>query len=565
MDKGGSERGGILYEAGDLIDIWVVERALGAGGMASVYRCHNKDAPRIRAAIKVLDSMLSRDERLRQRFINEAVILYDLDHPNIVRVKNVRTNTRPPYLEMEFVEGESLDDRLRRGALPFAESLDLIRQTADALSYLHARNVCHRDIKPANILLRSDGAVKFVDFGLAVEVDRTRITEKGVSFGTVSYAPPEWVAPDRLDPRKWDIYALGVVYWECMTGKVAFPVSGQGSAKQQAMQVMMGKQSHPPLDPGPAYHGDVRELIREMTRSDPDFRMADAQALAKRAHLAVPAMRRGGGVTLAVAGDDATDGGDPAATWRGDSSDFAHPPTVPEDTTTPSSRARTLVPIAVGAGAVGLLGLFGLAAALVAAIVLTSDPAPATVEVSLTGLPADVPAHVQLDGRAPDEASGFHSTFVDVPRGPVALTWTIGCEPCLPADCAPWCGRGSSPAVVDAAEQSITLELPPVPTRSVAVTLPGDAAPARAELGGVAGRWSDGTVTFAVPPGEHALVLAVGECAPDCPDGPCGDGCAVHTETVVVPWSGELPQLHVPLTPPEPPAEDPEPAPVAAA
>ncbi len=271
-----------MLQPGDIIDIWVVERALGSGGMGSVYRCHNRDATRILAAIKVLDDGLSRYPEARARFIREAEILFQLDHPHIVKVRNVRTDTNPPYLEMEFVLSESLEDRLARGPMSATDGQRILRQLLSAVGYLHELGIRHRDIKPANVLIRSDGAVKLVDFGLAMESDRTRITRDGISFGTVSYAPPEWITPDRLDPTSWDLYAIGVLAFEMLSGSVAFPVSGQGNARQQALQVMIAKQGHAPLDPGETVPDVVRSLVRDLTSSSSEHRpRSAAEALAR--------------------------------------------------------------------------------------------------------------------------------------------------------------------------------------------------------------------------------------------------------------------------------------------
>ena len=192
-----------MRRPGDEIDIWIVDKALGSGGMGSVYRCHNRKANRILAAIKVLDNAVRKHPDSEARFVREAEILFSLDHPNIVKVRNVRTDTDPPYLEMEFVEGESLESVLWRGSMSPPEALDVMAQCASALTYMHKKGVRHRDIKPANLLIQPDGLVKLVDFGLAIETDGARITQQGMAFGTVSYAPPEWINPEALDPAMW--------------------------------------------------------------------------------------------------------------------------------------------------------------------------------------------------------------------------------------------------------------------------------------------------------------------------------------------------------------------------
>ena len=277
---------------GDAIDIWIIEKQLGSGGMGSVYRCHNRTATRILAAIKVLDQNIKKSAGAEERFIREAEILFQLDHPNIVKVRNIRTDTDPAYLEMEFIKGQSLDRRMDQGPVPLTESLDLMRQVTDAVQYLHSRQIRHRDIKPANILIQPDGRLMLVDFGLAIEADTTRLTQTGVTFGTVSYAPPEWITPELLDPVKWDIYALGVLFWEMLTGQTAFAVSGQGSARQQALQVVMSKQRHAPLDPGPAFQDELRSVIQEMTHSNADRRIPDASTAYERLLGLVPHIAR---------------------------------------------------------------------------------------------------------------------------------------------------------------------------------------------------------------------------------------------------------------------------------
>ncbi len=278
--------------------MWVVESALGSGGMGSVYRCHNHRATRILAAVKVLDSALRKFPEAEKRFVREADILGQLDHPNIVHVRNVKTDVDPPFLEMEFVAGESLDDRIRRGPSTYETVLPMFRQCAEALEYLHARGICHRDLKPANVLVTRDGVVKLVDFGLAFEMDASRLTVEGTTFGTVSYAPPEWITPDKMDPMGWDVYALGTIVVELLQGRYAFPVSGKGTPRQQAMQVVVAKQGHAPLDPGPTTPPELRILIAEMTCSDPEARMKDAAELVRRVR-ALPAEGPAPGVTVA--------------------------------------------------------------------------------------------------------------------------------------------------------------------------------------------------------------------------------------------------------------------------
>jgi predicted Ser/Thr protein kinase len=274
-----------VYAANDAIDIWVVERALGHGGMGSVYRCHNRDARRILAAIKVLDYGLQRSSKARARFVREAEILFSLDHPHIVKVRNVRLDADPPYLEMEFVEGGSLERRILAGPVAPEDVVRWLGQLASALAYLHARGIRHRDVEPSNVLVNLQGNATLVDFGIATEADGNTITESGQAMGSVAYVPPEWVQMGRQDPVLWDIYALGVCAWEALTGRTAFGVPSGGMSTQRFYQVLTAKQGHPPLAPGPDVPIGLRELVRAMTDSDPRTRIASADEVLRRVGL----------------------------------------------------------------------------------------------------------------------------------------------------------------------------------------------------------------------------------------------------------------------------------------
>lgn len=459
-----------MLEPGDQIDIWVIDKRLGAGGMGSVYRCHNRDAKRILAAIKVLESHVAAHPEARRRFIREAEILFHLEHPNIVKVRNVRVESATPYIEMEFVRGTSIEDRLGQGPIPLAQALPQFGQIASAVAYLHSRGVRHRDIKPANLLTTSDGTVKLVDFGLAMEADTTRLTQNNMSFGTVSYAPPEWADPDRLDPVSWDLYAIGVVFWEMLTGEVAFPVSGEGSARQQAFQVVMSKQNHEPLDPGEAFPEDVRALIRDLTRADPSARLGSASLLVERLAAiegvgelpAAPAPRRphseptliprgstgetfrldgprsaGAKPTLLPAEDDLDEvptGEEPSPSTR------ATP--VPSEILTADIDPPVAEPRRGGAsgwviaslvGVVVLL-LVGVAAVAAAQLLPTGTPGARSVALIVEGIGDDLEADLTLDMQGPSDVDGRTRVFNGVAPGPHTVQWAVG-EGCDAADC----------------------------------------------------------------------------------------------------------------------------------
>ncbi len=271
-----------MYKAGDAINNWVIERQLGRGGMGAVFLAHNKYAPRIKAAVKILSS--HQIPQASERFIREAEILCQLDHPNIVRVRDIHMGDGPTYLVMDLVEGESLEERVERGPTPSDVAVRYIRQLADALHYAHEQQIWHRDIKPANVLLRSDGQPILVDFGIAHQEGDARLTQTGMlAPASVPYAPPEWLRPGALDPRKGDIYSLGVVLYELLLGKLAFEVDASGGNLQRALlQLALAKQEMPALDPGGAYLPPVRRLVMTMTAPDPANRLASMTVVRQR-------------------------------------------------------------------------------------------------------------------------------------------------------------------------------------------------------------------------------------------------------------------------------------------
>lgn len=579
-----------VLQPGDTIDIWVIEAALGSGGMGSVYRCHNKAATRILAAVKVLEGGLKRYPEAEARFIREAEILYQLDHPNIVKVRNIRVDADPPYLEMEFVAGESLDERMRRGPLTFHESVQCMRQVAEALAYLHGKQIRHRDIKPANLVLQKDGRLKLVDFGLAVEADTTRITQQGMAFGTVSYAPPEWITPDQLDPSKWDIYALGVVFYELLTGELAFPVSGQGTARQQAMQVIVAKQDHPPLDPGEGFHDDVRRLIMDMTAADASRRIGEAEEVVRRMLVLHPTPKRGTGVTLAPTADQSlifTRDSDATDTWEATVTGPVPqgPPKPPVQralrgsvqTTTPVTMP---VPVRVGRvvlafGGVGALMLAvllgtGVALAGVGWWITRPPPAPSGRElvVELEGLPAGAEADLVSTAGVPAR-DGSRYTFAAVAPGPVDIRWALGSGCTVtacndPATCAPWCETGVARVDVPEGTEPLVhpVALPAPAPRDVSLRLSGPTdgllsakllVTGTAPVAIAAEATPELLVFRGVPPGRHRLELTLGTCdaaALEC-GATCPPGCRSVVDTIEVPRRGEPSPAVLAVAPPE--------------
>jgi serine/threonine protein kinase len=201
-----------------------IERQLGEGGMGVVYAATDLQLDR-RVAIKVLRSEVD-DPVARKRFLREARAAAALSHPNACRLFEVHEESAPPYLVMELLEGESLSDRLERGPLSRHAAAQVLLPLMDAVAALHRAGLVHRDIKPANVFLTADG-VKLLDFGLARHTERdagmtvTAVTTPGAVTGTMRYMAPEQLTGDPVDART-DIFALGVLLFELVTGRIPF-------------------------------------------------------------------------------------------------------------------------------------------------------------------------------------------------------------------------------------------------------------------------------------------------------------------------------------------------------
>jgi predicted Ser/Thr protein kinase len=194
---------------------------IGQGGMGVVYKALQKNLNRT-VALKVLSPRFSDDPEFLERFTREAQALAQLSHPNIVAIHDSGIHDRVPYLVMEYVEGRSLRALLQSREITVAQVLDLIPQLCDALQYAHGRGVVHRDIKPENILVDAQGRVKIADYGLAklAGAQDTRLTKTGYTMGTPHYMAPEQVENSSEVDHRADIYSLGVIFYEMLTGEL---------------------------------------------------------------------------------------------------------------------------------------------------------------------------------------------------------------------------------------------------------------------------------------------------------------------------------------------------------
>src|SRR5579871_455192 len=208
---------------GDRIaDRYDLEEVVGSGGMSTVFCAHDTQLDR-RVAIKILHERFSDDDEYVSRFRYEARAVAQLAHPNIVTVMDRGEDAGHQYIVFEFVEGENLKELIvRSGALPLQRAVEIAVAVADGLSFAHERGLVHRDVKPQNVLLSTNGSVKVTDFGIArsLEVDRG-VTQTGTVVGTGEYLAPEQANGGTVSPAT-DVYSLGVVLWEMLTGRVPF-------------------------------------------------------------------------------------------------------------------------------------------------------------------------------------------------------------------------------------------------------------------------------------------------------------------------------------------------------
>lgn len=246
-----------------------VERELGRGGMATVYLARQESLRR-QIALKLMAPALASDEEFTRRFLKEGPTAARLIHPNIVKVFDTGAYDGQYYLAMEYISGGTLKQRIRQG-LPVHTALAVLRSLAEALGYAHQQNIVHRDVKTQNILMREDGTPVLSDFGIAKALgSTTAMTYSGMSMGSPHYMSPEQLRGEPVD-RRTDLYALGILFHEMLTGKVPYTAENSIAIAYQHINA--------PLPKLPAELAVFQPLLDKLLAKRVDERFEDAAAL----------------------------------------------------------------------------------------------------------------------------------------------------------------------------------------------------------------------------------------------------------------------------------------------
>lgn len=253
-----------------------IKRLLGAGAMGAVYLARDLELDED-VALKILPPLNTDDESAVRRFVNEIRVARRVSHRNVVRTHDVGRWAGGLFLTMEFVAGRTLRAALDgRGTIPAAEVIEIGAQLADALAVAHAEGVIHRDVKPQNLIIDATGTLKVLDFGIAVLEGTTgQLTEAGLVVGTPAYMSPEQLMGEPLRPAA-DLYATGVVLYECLSGRLPFTATSPMALVAQIVQ----RGPHPLAEAAPAAPPALAALVMQLLQREPDRRLPSAAALA---------------------------------------------------------------------------------------------------------------------------------------------------------------------------------------------------------------------------------------------------------------------------------------------
>jgi len=254
-------------------------KMIGRGGMGEVYLATDETLDRP-VAIKVVSDSFGFGDMAAKRLLREARSAARLDHPNICSVYEVGETDGRPFIAMQYVDGETLDARIKRGPIPFDECVLITRKIAAALAEAHARGIVHRDIKPANVIIDARGQLKVLDFGLAKRslladgTNESQLSEVGVIAGTAAFMSPEQARGQQIDPRT-DIWSLGIVFYQLLTGKM--PFSGRSNA--DIVAAILHTEFRPPSELAEGLPEFAGFIVKKALQKDRDDRYGTVEEL----------------------------------------------------------------------------------------------------------------------------------------------------------------------------------------------------------------------------------------------------------------------------------------------
>jgi serine/threonine protein kinase/tetratricopeptide (TPR) repeat protein len=279
-----------VLSAGTKLGPYVIEARLGAGGMGEVYRARDTRLNRL-VAMKVLPSHLASNPETKARFEREALAISSLQHPHICVLHDLGSEDGVHFLIMEYLEGETLAERLLRGPIPCEEIIRIGEEIADAMEKAHRQGIIHRDLKPANIFVTKEGHTKILDFGLATStsalvpesasssedetvVQGAQLTSPGLAVGTVAYMSPEQARGERLDARS-DLFSLGVVFYEMATGQRPFT----GSTTAVTFDAILNRQPRLVSELNVGIPSSFGHMVQRLMAKNPAERYSSAHEL----------------------------------------------------------------------------------------------------------------------------------------------------------------------------------------------------------------------------------------------------------------------------------------------
>jgi len=257
----------------DKISHFEIKETLGAGGMGVVYKALDTKLNR-NVAIKALARHLAHNPEFRKRFLIEAQAVAALNHPNIATIYETREEGNEAYIIMEFIEGEELSKKISKGKLGIPEALDYAIQIAEGLKTAHQNGIVHRDIKSQNIMVTGSNRIKIMDFGLAKLTGQSMMTQLGATVGTINYMSPEQTRGGEIDKRT-DLWALGVVFYEMLTGKLPF----NAAYEQAIIYSILNEEPKSVLEIVKDVPKEINEVIKNLLTKLPENRYQNADEL----------------------------------------------------------------------------------------------------------------------------------------------------------------------------------------------------------------------------------------------------------------------------------------------